>query len=321
MRRIQTSLALAALLVVFRAHGDDGKGGASEANEASAREAMRRGIAAFGSGDAETALASYLEAEKYVPEANAPYRYAAEALFKLGRYQEAIDSLRKYLALRPNVSDAADVRQQILDIQTEHLPGRIALTCTPKAAQDAAVFVDHSLSSAQKCTSELELSPGRHSLRVHLDGYEDLVFRVEVVGNKTKDLIIPLTAARAVKQGIPMRTWGWTIGGTGVALLVAGAVCDGLLGSTVSKFHSATASGGADAESLWSQAHELRVLSLVGYGVGGAALATGAAMILLGGDGHGKGAPTTGFLSPGGRLGGAVWGAPGGAGVSARGVW
>jgi tetratricopeptide (TPR) repeat protein len=302
MRGFLATVMAAGMLASTAAHA------ASPADEASARDAMKRGIAAFARGDAATALELYQEAEKAVPEANGPYRYAAEALFKLNRYAEAIESLEKYLALRPNVSDAGEVHARIAEIRAEHLPGKAEVSSTPPGA---LLFVDDATSSAGAAPRELTLDPGPHSIRGESPGYADAVVKMRIVGSVTTDVALTLTPVSRPSQGLSLTTWGWMTAATGAALLVGALVVDTtLLGPAISDFRAAAQTGASNAESLQSKASTFRAVAIGGYALGAAGAVAGTTMIVLGNRG-----------SPARSVAWGVWGAAGSGGVAVRAPW
>jgi tetratricopeptide (TPR) repeat protein len=275
--------------------------------QASAREAMKRGIAAFARGDAAAALERYREAEELVPEANGPYRYAAEALLKLNRYTEAIESLEKYLELRPNVSDAGDVRALIAGIKAEHLPGKVEVTSTPAAA---LLYVDASTSSVGTAPAQLTLDPGEHSLRAEAVGYANAVVKIHVVGSVTTGVAMTLVPLPRPRQGLSLTAWGGVATATGSAVLVAAVIVDvAFLGPAINDFRAAARAGASNADSLESKASTLRAVAAGGYVLGAASALTGATLLIVGGRRHASSV----------ALG--VWGAGGRGGVSLQARW
>jgi tetratricopeptide (TPR) repeat protein len=101
--------------------------------EGEAKAAMKRGMAAFARRDAEAALAEYKKAQKLVPDANLPHRYAAEALVELERYEEAVQEYETYLRIKPDVSDAAEVQKR-MDHARARIDGMIDLSSSPPGA-------------------------------------------------------------------------------------------------------------------------------------------------------------------------------------------
>src|SRR5688572_17764802 len=109
--KLALALALGTMLVL------QASAGRADDTEDEARTAMRRGLQAYAEGDAEAALAEYETAKRLAPAANAPYFHAGEALAKLGRWREAVESFEAYIAKDPTVSDSAAVKDRIASIR------------------------------------------------------------------------------------------------------------------------------------------------------------------------------------------------------------
>src|SRR5258706_3352115 len=104
-----------------------------------AQRAMERGMKARSRGDLASALTAFEEAQKLVPEANLPYRFGAEVLEALGRWEPAVQSYRRYLEIKPGVSDAEKVRAKIAELRALRLDGIVDVSCQPAGAR---VFLD-----------------------------------------------------------------------------------------------------------------------------------------------------------------------------------
>lgn len=85
---------------------------------------MNRGIALVEAGQQEDGLADFLEASALQPERPEPVYNAAVALLALGRHKDAVAEIDKVLLLRPDVTDAAKLRRDILDSQLRRLVRR-----------------------------------------------------------------------------------------------------------------------------------------------------------------------------------------------------
>lgn len=274
--------ALAALaLVVARpspARADD---------EDDARAAMRRGVAAFGRGDAEAALAEYETAKRLAPQANAPYRYAAEACLVLGRFRDAVANLEAYLAKTPSVSDAVQVREKIGRIKAEHYLARLRVDA---AAPGATVKVDD---EAKGPPGRLEIAPGRHHVEVSAPGFAPSAEDVTLVGEQETVASFKLEPEQPAPppsvpspstspSPSPWRTVGWIATGVGAATLVTTFIVDvAVLGPKVSDYQSAADRGDESARGLRDDAEGLRTGVFVGYVAGGLLAAGGAALILF----------------------------------------
>jgi hypothetical protein len=235
MGRVFVILAIALLALAPRA---------ALADEAAARDAMARGTAALNAGNAEAALIEFRAAIAELPTAPVPYRYAGEALERLGRWAEAVASYQEYLRLRP---EADDIRGRIERITQVHLTGRLTVRCDPP---DATVAIDGT-AAGQAPILERRLAIGDHTLDVAAPGrvarrlavtvapgastLVECVLDRDPVPPSTAAPVLDLSAAPAVTRPAPRRQpwyrkkWVWAIagavviGGTTAAILVPGA--------------------------------------------------------------------------------------------------
>jgi tetratricopeptide (TPR) repeat protein len=269
---------LTVLLIAGSARADD---------DEDARAAMRRGVAAFGRGEAEKALEEYETAKRLVPHANAPYLYAAEALVALARYREAVDNLERYLAKSPDVSDADDVRRRIARIKAEHYPGRVQIVSN---MPDATVELDGELRGKVR---EVELSPGRHHFELRAPSRAIVSQEVDVVGDRDATLVFsfveePRTEAPSAPPpspaaASPWRTVGWVGAGVGATTLLVTLLVDvAALGPKVSEYRAAADRGDPGARGLREDAVGLRTGTIVGYVTGGIVTGAGLGIVLFG---------------------------------------
>jgi tetratricopeptide (TPR) repeat protein len=136
-----------------------------------AQRAMERGVKARSRGDLASALAAYEEAQRLVPEANLPYRFGAEVLEAMGRWEPAVRSYQRYLEIKPGVSDAAKVRDKIAELRALHLDGIVDVSCQPAGAR---VFLDGGREPIG--TTPLQgfvATAGAHRLRIAAEGFHD----------------------------------------------------------------------------------------------------------------------------------------------------
>jgi tetratricopeptide (TPR) repeat protein len=253
----------------------------ARADDAEAIEAMRRGVAAFGRGDAEEALREYETAKQAAPLANAPYRYAAEALVALRRYRDAVDNLEGYLAKKPDVSDAEEVRLEIARIRAEHFPARARIESNVVGAE---VLVD---GDSRGAISTLEVAPGKHIIDLRASGHEQASRVVTLVGDQETTLTFVLSPIHTPDppeepSGMPWRTVGWGIAGVGAATLVTSIVVDlAVLGPKVTAYRDAADRGDPAARGLRDDARSLQTLTLAGYVASGVLLVGGITLVLV----------------------------------------
>jgi tetratricopeptide (TPR) repeat protein len=269
-----------------------------------AKAAMRRGMSAFAAGDADTALSEYQRAQKLAPDANIPYRYAAEALIKLGRYQEAVDSLQRYIELTPDASDADAIRAKIEELRSRNARSTLTVRCEPKGAQ---VFVDDgSQPIGQTPLESVQVAPGKHTIRVQAPHHDDATLSIDIKPAGHGELTCSLTTtprpstptapppvaeppafrpqARApapAQQADSMRLLGWVGLGAGAATLLTGALLDSTwLGTAVDNFHSSVDAEDARALSWKNKAENRRMAVGVIYGAGALVTLTGVTLLL-----------------------------------------
>lgn len=259
---------------------------ADAAEEAEAREAMQRGIALFGKGDAEGAIREYERAMRLVPTANVPYRYAAEAKASLGRLHEAIADLEAYLAKNPQVSDGASVRARIAELEARATRGELALEAT---VDGATVQIDDA--PAVALPVDVSLAAGEHVVVVEKDGYLTVRQSVTVVSGKRDRLVVaisprpaptPLPAPRTGAAPSPWPTVGLVGVAVGGAALAVGGILDvTALGARFDAVDRAASAGDPRLPEIQDDARALRTVVQITYGAGLAVAIAGAALYLV----------------------------------------
>lgn len=259
-------------------------------DEAEAKAAMKRGLAAFARRDVDTALAEYKKAQKLVPDANLPHRYAAEALVELDRYEEAIQEYETYLRIKPDVSDAAQIRQR-MEIARSKIDGTLDLTSSPSGA---SVFVDGSSTKAGVTpVTGLKVKRGPHTLVFQLSGRKDVVLSSVVRGGEETSLTAnfgdgpsspsstPRDTSRPPEPSKAGSTLGWITLGVGGVLAGTALVVDlVVLPSAFDTFEDKRRHDDPTTGDSLSTVRRLQVGTIVGYAVGGALAATGIVLLL-----------------------------------------
>jgi tetratricopeptide (TPR) repeat protein len=257
--------------------------------EIEAKAAIKRGLASFARRDAEAALAEYKKAQKLVPDANLPHRYAAEALVELERYEEAIQEYETYLRIKPDVSDAAEVRQR-MERARARIDGTIELGSSP---QGASVFVDGSSTKAGVTPlSGLKLKRGQHAIVLRLPGRKDVALSPVVRGGEALSLMAnfadpPAPSAathdppRPHESSKTSTTLGWITLGVGGAVLATTLAVDlFVLSSAFDTFEEKRRVDDPAAGDALSDVRHLQIGTVVGYAAGAALAATGAVVLL-----------------------------------------
>lgn len=304
MRPCHILAALALLLSPAVAAAD------GAADEAEAREAMQRGIALFGKGDAEGAIREYERAMRLVPSANVPYRYAAEAKVSLGRLREAIADLEAYLAKNPQVSDAAAVRARIAELEARATRGELALSAT---VDGAAARIDDGPPVA--LPADLTLAAGEHAVVVEKDGWLTVRQSVTIVSGKRDRLVVALSPRPAAPPPTPdplpspppptSSPWplvglaGVAVGGATIA--VGGILDVTALGARFDAVDRAASVGDPRLVEIQDEARALRTAVQITYGAGLGLAIAGAALYLATRGGRGASpvsAPTAWSRAP-----------------------
>jgi hypothetical protein len=142
-----------------------------------ARAAYSAGQAAYAAGKFASAEAHFGLADSLVPAVQAKY-WRAMSLDQLGNVPAALAAFELVLAspekaqLGPEKLTNAEARQRAL----ANTPGDLVLTTTPPGARVNVSGVD--LRTVTPMT--LKLAPGRHVVRVTLDGYAPQQFELQV---------------------------------------------------------------------------------------------------------------------------------------------
>jgi tetratricopeptide (TPR) repeat protein len=248
---------------------------------------MKRGLAAYGRHEPEAALTEFKKAERLVPDANVPHRYAAEALVDLERYEDAIDEYETYLRIKPDVSDAPHVRQRMEEARTR-IDATIDLSSSPPGA---SVFLDGNSTKSGDTPLTLKVHRGSHSIALRLSGRHDVVLSPVVKGGQSVALVANFTdpsssGAAGRDTGRPAETSrtgtiGWVALGVGGAVLGTALVLDlFVLPSKFDTFDDKRNRDDPSAGDALSSIRHLQTFTIVGYVAGGVIAATGLVLVL-----------------------------------------
>ena len=205
---------------------------------AEAQSAMERGVQASQRGDSAAALLEFQAAQKLVPEAPLPHRFAAEALEGLGRFQEAVTEYEEYVRIKRDARDRLLVEKRIEDLVQKHLSGPFELRCLPEGAN---VSLDGS-SMGITPLRPISIRSGEHRLVVSKTGFRDFGLTFRVTAGKTtavecalraysmhENVSPPDVAAVVIPSGARSRpTSGVILGATGLAAIVTGGILGAL---------------------------------------------------------------------------------------------
>ncbi len=196
--------------------------------------------------------------------------------------------------LPPNDERLAISRQKAADLdkRTPRLTVRLAGAVPP----DAAVKVEGIEATLAELQAGVAVDPGPRKVVLKLPGKPDKTSSVTLAEGQSQTVDFELGAAEVVivkdggaqgqDKGGGVRTAGFVVGGVGVAGLVVAGVTGGILLSKHSQIQKACpdpshcSKAGLD---LIDGTKGLDVVNGVAWGVGGAALATGIVLVIVGG--------------------------------------
>jgi hypothetical protein len=204
----------------------------------------------------------------------------AESAAKQGRVDVALAAYDKYLQLRPDAPDRADVEQKRSALA--QTPGEITLTSEPPGAD---VTVDGQ-PTGKRTPALLQLSPGEHRIELALAGHAADPQELDVApGARTEHAVMlraeapsaePVAATpsapAAATSGPPVVAIAITAG-LGAAGLIAGTALGIAALSERSDYNKQPTSSGAD------RGERLALFSDVGFGIGSMALITAAVLL------------------------------------------
>jgi hypothetical protein len=244
----------------------------------------------------------------------------AEAATSLGDFAGARTTLRRYLTLRPDAPDRAEVERKLAELEAR--PGRVAITSEPPGAKLRVDGTDRT----EVTPAELELPVGAHRIEAYLAGHTPGTVEVEVEPDVRQELklelglaapvpLIAATPSRAatVEEPKPERptTALWVCGIVGASGIITGTVLGFLALDEHSDFKKNPTVESAD------RGEKLALFADVSFAVGAMALITGAVLYLtVGGEEPAQAAPAK--AAPSARLRITPHVAPGTAAASAR---
>lgn len=173
---------------------------------ADARDHFRRGQAAYQQGNYELAISEWLSG--YELEQRPEFQYnLAQAYERLGRLQDAVDSLQRFVeSADPDDSSYSDATARLASLQQ-----RLALTGVRiLGGQDgASIYVDGRDWGRLPRPDKISVSPGSHQIVVRLPGFKDFMSNVVIPAGQVIDIEITMepgegTGAVAPTTGTPI---------------------------------------------------------------------------------------------------------------------
>lgn len=266
----------------------------SEETAAKVLQMVKNANDEFDRGEYTDALEIYEEAYDLYPDPVLLYRIGL-ASEKSGDIRRAVDSYRAFVdASDDDDATAKRVAKKIPDLESQLAP-LIMVRSTPDGAD---ILLDEVDSEPIGTTpAELELSEGKQTVIVRLDGYRVVRRDVELENGQRETVDIELEkltkladvgdddSAGETDGSSNIGTWGWISAGTGVALLGTGVVFSVLTSSATADVNDydkrAPGASPEELDDLKSRAESLYDTSVATYIVGGVFTTIGAALLTV----------------------------------------
>jgi hypothetical protein len=148
----------------------------------------------FKASDFAGALADF-EASETAKADPATERYIALSHDSLQHYPEAVAAFEKFIAANPAKSkdQVEEAKKRVEAIKA--LPGKVKIETTPAGA---SIVIDTAQTPYEKVTPvEIELPPGKHTLLIGAEGFENATKEVEVTFGSKQDLTADLLKKEA----------------------------------------------------------------------------------------------------------------------------
>lgn len=223
------------------------------------------------------AVREFQEAYRLSPKPALLYNIA-QAYERMGKIDDAIAHLKKYLAAAPDASDRTAVEERLKNLEARVKQTGLSLSCD---VAGATVLVDGKEVGKTPLSTPIALAPGSHDVKVVKDGFETFSAFISVNAGQTLEVSAKLPTAKEggavggeTRPGKRSYLWTWVLGGGAAALFVVGGVTGGL---ALSKAGSAASKNDADADS----ARTLALVSDVTIGVGAAAAVAATVLFIV----------------------------------------
>lgn len=170
------------------------------AKPADPKAAFASGEKKFKANDFAGALTDF-EASNAAKADAATTRYIALCHDNLQHYPEAVASFEKFIGDNPkNMAKEVDEAKKRVEA-IKAMPGKVKIETTPPGA---SIVVDTSQTPHEKTTpTEIELAPGKHTILVGAEGYENSTKEVEVTYGSKQELKVDLTKKGDAVAAVP----------------------------------------------------------------------------------------------------------------------
>jgi hypothetical protein len=286
-------------IVVFGLLTSLGVAAPSTEDQQRATDLFKEGRAAMSAKDYDTACAKFAESQRLLP-ARGTLLNLAVCRETRGDLAQALEAYDAVIADLPPGDERSAFAQDKADALRSRVPA-LTLELSPDLPSETSVARDGVGLSSSDIGKTMRLDPGEHIIEVRVPGREDRRYHVRLVEGDDKKLVLeagPLeglmekdvpSSAPADDRGMsPLMVGGIALGSLGVAAVVVGAVTGGLAIEKKSVVDrdcgpaSCRTQEGIDAAASGST---LASVSTATFVIGGAAIATGVFLVLLGLDG------------------------------------
>jgi hypothetical protein len=281
-RALLGALALAASLLVTRAH-------AQTADVERAQALFNAGRTAMEGGDYATACKQLSESLALVVRSN--------TLFNLAQCEEhearLVDARRHWqqgIELLPPQDERLAIARSRVEALVKRIP-RLAIQLAEGNPAATKVEIDGRPVAPAALAQPIPLDPGAHAVTVSAPGHTARRLDLTLAEGETKTVLLSLSASPPVPIAPPPAeprgrpVIGWVLGGIGVAGLVTAGVTGGILvakhGAIDRECPNKLCS--PEGRRLIDSTAPFNIVNAVGWGVGAAGVGAGALVLLLGG--------------------------------------
>lgn len=230
----------------------------------------QRGQELYTERNFPAALVEFRKAYELAPNYRVLYNIG-QVCYQMQDYVCALRSLEQYLV--DGSADLPEARKQAVNEEVKALKARIGYLDVHATPEGAELTVDDVPAGVLPLKAPLAVGTGRHRLTVTLAGHAPVTRTVDVAGQDTLKVELPLVALRGPEAATSttttqgpenrhaMTTWSWVGYGVGAALLAGGGVTGAMALGPASDVRSKLYTSEADAESDRSKAKNLALVS------------------------------------------------------------
>ncbi|WP_157068806.1 PEGA domain-containing protein [Sandaracinus amylolyticus] len=258
---------------------------ADEPDVERAREHFERGVALYEEGGFDAALVEFQQAYELAPSYRILFNLG-QIYFQLHDYAEALRTFERYLEEGGDEIPAERRRAVERDVAT--LRERVGTLVLEVNVEGATVLLDD-VAIGTTPLEPLVIDIGRHVLRVDAAGYRSDTRRITVASREEVELSIVLESGAGATPPDDARSDGgsgraaalWALGATALLTGAGAGVAFGFAYDADTDLDAALGTFPADASTVESARDQLRASSLAADILGGVAIASAAAFVIV----------------------------------------